>query len=123
MVWFALIFTFKRAIGASWKERVVARGFEALCHQIGMSQSNATTVGEWRLKRLDGKIEGMSVQEIEAAIAQLPRHEISELSRWFEEFQNQMWDEQIERDAKAGRFDQLIEQAKAQYAAGQCKPL
>lgn len=65
----------------------------------------------------------MSVKEIEAAIAQLPRHEISEYSRWFEEFGNQMWDEQIERDANAGRFDKLIEQAKAQYAAGQCKPL
>ncbi len=65
----------------------------------------------------------MSVKEIEAAIAQLPRHEISELSRWFEEFENQVWDEKIERDANAGRFDKLIEQAKAQYAAGQCKPL
>ena len=61
----------------------------------------------------------MSVQEIEAAIAQLPRHEWSELSRWFEEFHNQMWDEQIERDAKAGRFYALIEQVKAQYAAGE----
>ena len=65
----------------------------------------------------------MSVKEIEAAIAQLPRHGIAELSRWFEEFQNQMWDEQIERDAKAGRFDELIEQAKARYVAGKCKPL
>ena len=60
----------------------------------------------------------MSVHEIEAAIAQLPRHEISELSRWFEEFQNQAWDEQIERDAKAGRFDELIERAKAQLCGG-----
>lgn len=64
----------------------------------------------------------MSVPEIEVAIARLPRHD-TELSRWFEEFQNQMWDEQIERDAQAGRFDPLIEQAKAQGAAGQCKPL
>lgn len=65
----------------------------------------------------------MSVKDIEAAIAQLPREEITELSQWFEEFQNQLWDEQIERDAKAGRFDTLIEQAKAQAAAGRCKPL
>lgn len=65
----------------------------------------------------------MIVQEIEAAIAPLPRHEISELSRWFEEFENQMWDEQIERDSNAGRFDKRIEQAKDQGAAGQCKPL
>lgn len=65
----------------------------------------------------------MSVKDIEAAITQLPRQEIAELSQWFEEFQNQIWDEQIERDANAGRFDQLIEHAKAQAAAGRCKPL
>ena len=65
----------------------------------------------------------MSVKEIEQAITQLPRSEVAELSRWFEEFQAQVWDEQIERDAKAGRFDKLIEQAKAEYAAGRCKPL
>ena len=65
----------------------------------------------------------MSVKDIERAITQLPRHEITELSQWFEEFQNQIWDEKIERDANAGRFDQLIEQAKAQHAAGWSKPL
>ncbi len=65
----------------------------------------------------------MSVKDIETTIAQLPRQEIAELSQWFEEFQNQIWDEQIERDAIAGRFDQLIEHAKAQHAAGHCKPL
>ena len=65
----------------------------------------------------------MSVKDIEKAITQLPRNEITELSQWFEEFQNQMWDEQIERDSNAGRFDKLIDQAKAQYAAGRCKPL
>ena len=65
----------------------------------------------------------MSVKDIEQAIKELPRQEIAELSQWFEEFQNQMWDEQIERDANAGRFDKLIEQAKAQSAAGRCKPL
>jgi hypothetical protein len=65
----------------------------------------------------------MSVKDIEQAIKELPRQEIAEFSQWFEEFQNQMWDEQIERDSKAGRFDNLIEQAKSQYAAGRCKPL
>ncbi len=65
----------------------------------------------------------MSIKEIEKAITQLPHHEIIAFSQWFEEFQNQLWDEQIERDATAGRFDMLIEQAKALSAAGQCKPL
>ena len=65
----------------------------------------------------------MSVQEIEKAIAQLPRSEVTELLRWFEEFQGQSWDEQIERDAKSGRFNALVEQAKAEHAAGESKPL
>ena len=65
----------------------------------------------------------MSVKDIEQAIKGLPRQEIAELSQWFEEFQNQIWDEQIERDANAGRFDKLIGRAKSQYAAGRCKPL
>lgn len=65
----------------------------------------------------------MSVKDIEQAIEELPRHEVAELSKWLDEFQNRVWDEQIERDATAGRFNQLIERAKAQHAAGRCKPL
>lgn len=65
----------------------------------------------------------MSVKDIEQAITQLPPSEVAELSQWFEEFQAQVWDRQIEQDAKAGRFAALIEQAKAEAAAGRCKPL
>ena len=65
----------------------------------------------------------MSVQEIEKAISQLPDSQVAELSQWFEEYQNQRWDAQIERDANAGRFDAMMEQAKADCAAGLCKPL
>lgn len=66
---------------------------------------------------------GMTVKDIEHAITQLPRTEVVELSAWFEEFESQLWDEQIESDAKTGRFDSLIDQAKAEYAAGRSKPL
>lgn len=68
-------------------------------------------------------MKGMSVKDIEQAITQLPPSEVAELSQWFEEFQTQVWDKQIEQDAKAGKFAKLIEQAKAEYAAGRCKPL
>lgn len=54
----------------------------------------------------------MSVKEIEKAIAQLPRHEITELSQWFEGFQNQVWDEKIERDANAGVSISLLNKPK-----------
>lgn len=65
----------------------------------------------------------MSVKDIEKAITQLPRSEVAELSQWFEEFQAQVWDEQIARDSKAGRFDNLIKQAKVEYGADRYRPL
>jgi hypothetical protein len=65
----------------------------------------------------------MSVKEIKLAITQLSSTELAELSAWFEEFQAEAWDRQIEKDVEAGRFDHLIQQAEAEFEAGQCKPL
>lgn len=65
----------------------------------------------------------MSVQEIEQAVSSLPPADLAEFSQWFEEFQSQMWDEQIARDARSGRLDALIQRAKEQAEAGQCHAL
>ena len=65
----------------------------------------------------------MSVQEIETAITQLPPKEVEELAAWLEEYQARLWDEQIARDARAGRFEPLIERAREQLKAGQCRTL
>ncbi len=65
----------------------------------------------------------MTLRDIEDAITQLPRSELAELSAWFEDFEEQLWDEQIESDAKVGRFDLLIERARSDRAAGLSKPL
>lgn len=40
----------------------------------------------------------MSLQEIEQAIARLPRSEVAKLSLWLEKFEADLWDEQVERD-------------------------
>jgi hypothetical protein len=53
----------------------------------------------------------MSVQEIAAAITKLAPKELAELEVWFEEYQAQAWDEQIARDARAGRFEPLIQRS------------
>jgi len=50
----------------------------------------------------------MDVKEIETAIANLPPAKIAELAKWFEEFHAQRWDQQIERDLRAGRLDSLL---------------
>jgi predicted esterase len=65
----------------------------------------------------------MDVKEIESAIARLPPSELAELARWFEEYHARVWDEQIEQDLKAGRLDELIEQAEQEFERGQCEPL
>ncbi|GAB4013384.1 hypothetical protein GCM10028808_32310 [Spirosoma migulaei] len=65
----------------------------------------------------------MSVQEIETAIENLPDKEIHELADWLAELRNQLWDRQIEKDAKAGRLDALIARAKEQNRQGLTRPL
>lgn len=65
----------------------------------------------------------MSVQEIENAITRLSEQDVADLLAWLEEYHAQLWDEQIERDAEAGRLDALLEQVDREYEAGLSKPL
>jgi hypothetical protein len=65
----------------------------------------------------------MNIKEIESAIAQLPPSELAELAKWFAEFQAQAWDEQLERDSKAGRLDALLREAEQEFEQGRCEPL
>lgn len=44
----------------------------------------------------------MSVQELENAVTQLPKEELTGFSQWFEEYLADEWDRQIEADALAG---------------------
>lgn len=65
----------------------------------------------------------ISVQEIEHAIQQLPKHDLVELRRWFIEFDEALWDEQIERDAITGKLDALAAEALAEYHSGKVTEL
>ena len=65
----------------------------------------------------------MSVKEIEVAITQLPVEKLVELSTWLEEYQAQVWDEQIEKDLETGRLDALLAEVDAEYEAGLAQPL
>jgi len=40
-----------------------------------------------------------------------------------EELRQEQWDQQIARDWEAGRFDEIIERAKQDMAAGLARPL
>jgi hypothetical protein len=64
-----------------------------------------------------------TVQEIENAIKKLQPKEILQVANWLQELREELWDKQIDADAKAGRLDKLMEEAKQDYLAGRCKPL
>jgi hypothetical protein len=64
-----------------------------------------------------------SVQAIEEAIEQLPRPDLLELHRWFSEFYEKLWDEQIENDASTGKLDGLAAEALAEYYSGKATEL
>ena len=66
------------------------------------------------MTRLDG---------IERAIAQASEEDLAKLRAWFEEFDARVFDEKIERDAKAGKLDKLAADAIADYKAGRTSDL
>ena len=63
------------------------------------------------------------LEQIEKSVAELSSEELKAFAAWFEALQADLWDKQIEADAKAGRLDKLAEQALADHRAGRTRPL
>lgn len=63
------------------------------------------------------------VEEIERAVRQLPPQDLREFREWFQRFEDELWDRQIERDVAAGRLDTLGEEALAELREGRTRPL
>lgn len=58
------------------------------------------------------------LREAEDKVAALSPAELAAFRKWFDEFEADAWDRQIEADIKAGKLDHLVERAKQQAAAG-----
>ena len=65
----------------------------------------------------------MSVEELQRTIEHLSESELKEFSRWFDEYMADLWDAQIERDAAAGKFDNIAQRVRANHKAGLSTPL
>ncbi|MET3577040.1 hypothetical protein ABID19_000055 [Mesorhizobium robiniae] len=63
------------------------------------------------------------LEQIEKSVAELSPEELKAFAAWFEGLQADMWDRQIEADAKTGRLDKFAEQALADHRAGRTRPL
>jgi len=64
-----------------------------------------------------------TVTEIKAAIESLSPREYCELMAMLHPTVDDNWDRQMAADAASGRLDQLMEQSRADAAAGLCVPL
>jgi hypothetical protein len=64
-----------------------------------------------------------TVQEIETAIADLPRGEFLSLVDRLRVRHAEEWDRQIAEDAGAGRLDALWKDAQREIASGETRPL
>lgn len=64
-----------------------------------------------------------TVPEIAAAIQHLSAEDRKAFRAWYEEFDAEEWDRQIEDDYAVGRLDGMIAEAKADLEAGRCTEL
>ena len=58
------------------------------------------------------------IDEISKAVEQLDGEELKKFQEWHQDFLEQRFDDDIERDVKAGKLDKLADQALANHKAG-----
>ena len=58
------------------------------------------------------------VEEIEEAISSLPPEDYRRLSEWFRELEQSRWDDEINRDSRAGKLDFLFDEVESELAKG-----
>jgi len=63
------------------------------------------------------------IEKIEEEVQALSPEELAQFRAWLLEYDWAAWDHQIERDAEAGRLDDLAAKALRDHAAGKTTPL
>lgn len=64
-----------------------------------------------------------TIEEIKFAVEHLSKEELIDFRMWFAEFEAKSWDKQIERDIKAGKLNQLAQQAVQDLFENKCREL
>jgi|CXWK01.1.fsa_nt_gi hypothetical protein len=63
------------------------------------------------------------LEQIEAAIAKLDPADIAKLREWLEEYDARLFDQKLERDAKAGKLDDIANAARNNLKSGRGEDL
>lgn len=64
-----------------------------------------------------------AIEQIESAILKLSPQELTQLTDWLLDLDEQRWDRQIECDVAAGKLDFLTQEALAEMESGNCRML
>ena len=64
-----------------------------------------------------------SAEEIKADVLQLSDDELKVFRAWYEQFDTDRWDSQIEEDARRGKLDELANEALNEHRSGKSKRL
>lgn len=64
-----------------------------------------------------------NVQTIEKAVSRLSKSDLKSFRNWYERFDQKVWDNQFEEDAKSEKLDALADQAVNDFKTGKCKEI
>ncbi len=65
----------------------------------------------------------LTIEQIEAAILELPPDKFHQLLEWFSELDYRRWDEQLEQDIATGKLEDLAQEAIADFEAGRYREI
>lgn len=63
------------------------------------------------------------VETLEREVQALSPQDLAKFRRWFAAFDADLWDRQIEKDARSGRFDDLAARALEAHRRGESREL
>lgn len=63
------------------------------------------------------------LEEFKQFVSSLDPKDVRKLTEWMDEYNAELWDQQIEADAKAGKFEDLAARALANHKAGKTRAL
>ena len=64
-----------------------------------------------------------TIPEIENAVRRLSPSQLSKFRKWFQDFDAENWDRELETDVRALRLDALAKEALKDLREGRCKEL
>jgi len=64
-----------------------------------------------------------TIEEIKSAVKHLPQPEFTRFRKWFDEYEANQWDKQIEHDINSGKLDKMAHNALNDFNSGNSSEL